>query len=248
VALERARNSANEPGPTPTVDVVAALAHALGLDPVRLFTSSLRSAGRHVLVVVDDARLPILDRMRAIAGPTVDRWVTARSANAAPDAIGGHAMQLRSRANRTYETTTIAMSLRRELKRLAPVIEGANVGFVFAEMSDVMARLDDPSSVIAFEDSWGTVVTDAAAKVGAHAEWNVCLYEISAIQALPDPVAAAISLIRTHDTVLADRHDHLVSGLAAVRYIAERLRPSTQSGRAWRSTVDHIVGEVGSAS
>jgi hypothetical protein len=248
VALERARNSASEPGPTPTVDVVAALAHALGLDPVRLFGDTLRSAGRHALLVVDDARQPIIDRMRAIAGPTVDTWVAARSAKAAPEASGSHAMQLRSRANRTYETTTIASSLGRELKRLAPVIEGTNVGFVFAEMSDVMARLDDPSSVIAFEDSWGTVVADAAGNVGARAEWNVCLYEISAIQALPDPVSAAISLIRTHDIVLADRHDHLLSGLAGVRYIAERLRPSTQSARAWRSTVDRIVGEVGSMS
>lgn len=248
VALERARNSGGQHGPTPTVDVVAALAHALGLDPVKLFTSGLRSAGRHALVVVDDARLPIIGRLREVSGTAVDMWVAARSPNAFPDADASHAIQLRTRTNRRYEPTKVAASLDRELRRLAPAIEGANVGFVFGEMSDVMTKLDDPSSVIAFEDTWATVTTNAAAHVGARAQWNVCVYEIAAIQALADPVAASLSLMRTHDIVLASRNDHLISGLAGVRQIAVQLRPPTQSAKAWRTTVDHIVGEVRRAS
>jgi hypothetical protein len=230
------------------VDVVARLAHAFGLDPVVLFASCLRSAGRHALLVVDDVHQPIIDQMRNVAGPTVDAWVAARSANARAVADGSHALQLRNRANKTYETTAIAASLDRELTRLAPVIEGANVGFVFAEMSEAMATLDDPSSVIAFEDSWAAVVANAAAKVGAHAEWNVCAYEISAIQALPDPIGAAVALMRTHDTVLATRQGHMVDGHRGVRHIVAQLRPPTESVRAWRVTTDRIVAEFGRVS
>jgi Helix-turn-helix domain len=246
VALERARSAVGEPTPTPTVDVVARLAHALGLDPLALFAVSLRSAGRHALLVVDDASQPVINRMRHVAGPAVDTWVTARSAKALDD--GGHALQLRSRANKTYETEAIAATLGRELTRLAPVIEGANVGFVFAEMSEAMATLDDPSSVIAFEASWATVVASSAAKVGAHAEWNVCVYEISAIQALPDPVAAAVMLIRTHDTVLAVQRDDVISGQRGMRQIVAQLRPPNESVHGWRSTTARIVAELGLAS
>jgi hypothetical protein len=198
--------------------------------------------------VVGDARQPVIEQMRGAAGPAVDAWIAARSVEGRVVADESHALQLRSRAYKTYETTAIAASLGRELQRLAPVIEGANVGFVFAEMSEAMATLDDPSSVIAFEDSWATVVADAAAKVGAHAEWNVCVYEISAIQALPDPVGAAVALMRTHDTVLATRDGQMFGGHRGVRHIAAQLRPPTESVRAWRATTDRIVAEFGRAS
>ena len=49
VALERARAGEARRGPTPTVDVVAALAHALDKNILDIFVYSLRPVGRHVL-------------------------------------------------------------------------------------------------------------------------------------------------------------------------------------------------------
>jgi transcriptional regulator with XRE-family HTH domain len=243
VALERARAAGGEPSPTPTVDVVARLAFALGLDPLVLVASGLRSAGRHVLCVVEDARLPIVNRLRDLAGRSVDTWVAARPAGGSVVADGSHPLRLRRGVSSAYEPTAIAASLGRELKRLAPVIDGANIGCVFAEMSEVMTTLEDARSVIAFEDSWDAVVANAAAKFGAHAEWNVCVYEISALRALPDPVGSVTSLVRTHDTVLAFGQDRVATGSRSVRHIVAQLRPPTQSVRAWRATTDHLAAE-----
>ena len=54
VALERSRLRGD--GPTPTIDVVARLASALGLSPTDLFHGGLRRTSTHVLLVVDDLR------------------------------------------------------------------------------------------------------------------------------------------------------------------------------------------------
>jgi hypothetical protein len=124
------------------------------------------------------------------------------------------------------------------------VVEGANIGLVFSEMSEVMAKIDNPSVVISFEDSWATVVANAAAKVGAHAEWNVCVYEIAALRALPDPVAAAVSLVRTHDTVLDFHQDRIGVGQRGVRQIVTHLRPANHTVRSWRATTDRIVADL----
>jgi transcriptional regulator with XRE-family HTH domain len=247
VALERPRTSHDAPGPTPTLDVAARLAYALDLDPIRLIADGLRAASRHALLVVDDARRPVVDAMRKLAGPAVDAWIAARPTSAPRlPSDGSHTVQLRTNLKRPYQPTSIAASLNRELKRLAPVIDGATVGLVFAEMSEVMATLKDPSSVIAFEDSWARVVANAAARVGARAEWNVCVYEIAALRALPDPVGAAVSLMRTHDTVLAIHNDRMVSGHSGVRRIVSELRPPTESVRVWRATTDRVIADLAS--
>ena len=47
--------------PVPTVNVVAAIAAALGADPIVVLRKVLRLAPRHVLLVVDGSTLPPID-------------------------------------------------------------------------------------------------------------------------------------------------------------------------------------------
>ena len=118
------------------------------------------------------------------------------------------------------------------------------MGLVFAETSDVMSALDDPLTVIAFEHQWAEIVTDAAASVGAHAAWNVCVYEIGALKALEDPVDAALELMRSHDTLWAARRSEVANGASAARRILGRLRPATVTRGAWRTTSEHFVEDL----
>ncbi len=244
VALERPQSAGDPPGPTPTVDVLARLAHALGLHPGELFEQSMRPAGRHVLLVVDDANQPMLDSVRSLTGDRTATWVAADAAREP------HALPLRLRRNKRtrYERTVIEASLHGELARLAPLITGHDVGFVFAEMSAVMTALHNPEELIDFEHRWAEVVATAAANVGAHAAWNVCVYEIDALRALPDPIAATLELVRSHDTVWSIDHNRVSVGAKGVRRIAERLRPEGSSARSWQSVTNRLVDQSRLAS
>ena len=120
VALERARNSGLRQGPTPTVEVVARLAHALGCEPATLFAAALRQVGRHVLLVVDDAERSPLEYARQATRPGPDTWVLAGLSPAIRGAAGaGHrSIALHRDSRREYEPANIASSLRDELQRL----------------------------------------------------------------------------------------------------------------------------------
>ena len=59
-----------------------------------------------------------------------------------------------------------------------------------------MSGLDDPGTIFAFEHRWGEVVGAAATTVGAHAAYNVCVYEFDALAALAHPVDAVTDLLR----------------------------------------------------
>ncbi len=237
VALERARPTGVGPGPTPTVDVLARLAHALAIGPGQLFQQSMRPVGRHVLVVVNNASESIMDSVCALAGSGTDTWLSAGS-------IGDHhALPVRLRRNQRthYERNVIKASLQSEMERLAPSIAGERIGLVFTEMSEVMKALRNPEALVEFEHRWAEVVSTAAARVGAHAAWNVCVYETAAVRALADPATAAIELIQSHDTVWSIEHDRVTVGKTGVRRIAELLRPEHVTATAWQTEAKRIV-------
>jgi transcriptional regulator with XRE-family HTH domain len=217
VALEQQRHTvgtAIRKGPTPTVDVVAGLAFALGLEPAELLAQSLRRVGRHVLLLVDTLDTSAVRHLRDAAGAEVERWVVAGAQLASVEQTR---ISLRRTHAPRYDPARISRSLDRELLRIAPFVSERSLGFVFAEMADAMTKLDDPSDVIAFESSWGSVVSSAVRKAGANAAWNVCVYPIETIRSLPDPRRAAVSLAQSHDMVLLVENNRLLSGAACTR-------------------------------
>ncbi len=252
VALERSRETRRGSGskpavPNPTVDVLARLAHALGIDAVQLFASSLRPTGRHALLVVDGSRRSPLEHVQRVVPAGVERWVCADSGGngPGPSSHGHHSINLRRSGRQPYEPSVIARSLGRELDAIATDLDGHEVGFVFGETSAVMSRLADPHAVISFEHEWAEVVSGAAANVGAHAAWNVCVYEISALRALAAPVKAAVDLMRSHDVIWAAERSTIADGTAAARTILGRLRPPDIASTAWRTRVDHMIADLG---
>lgn len=244
VALERAATHPAQPGPTPTVDVVGRLAHALGLDATALFALSMRRVGRHALLVTDDGQASAAQVARRRVGRGLDTWVVARTGGADDDTLS---IDLR-RGTARYRPAAITAALGTELRRLAPAVEGRHIGLVFAETSAVMSNLDDPTTIVEFEHRWGHVVGAAAASVGAHAAYNVCVYESAALAALDHPVEAVTDLLRSHDEVWSARQGRLVTGADAARRVLGRLRPTGCSASAWRQSVDDIIHDLGLAA
>jgi transcriptional regulator with XRE-family HTH domain len=246
VALERERAITDTDGPVPTVEVVTKLAAAFGVDPTDLFAGSLRPAPRHVLLVVEDRERTPVEHVRAAAGAESDRWVWAassakgRSAGAAAD----HAIDLHRDGTAAYVPERVSRSLDDELARIAGAISGSNVGFVFADTSAVMSTLADPGVVVAFEHAWADVVSVAARRQGARATFNVCVYELDALRRLPDAVATAVDLVRSHDAVWSARGARVVGGAAATRRVLESLRPRPFTRSEWRDRVDELVADL----
>ena len=244
VDLERAAAHPARPGRTPTVDVVARLAHALGFDAAELFAQSMRGVGRHTLLVTDDGQTAAVQAARRRAGRGLDAWVVARTGDTDHDTLS---IDLRRSAGH-YRPAAITAALGTELRRLAPAVEGRHIGLVFAETSAVMSSLDDPATIFDFEHRWGEVVGTAVAAVGAHAAFNVCVYESDALAQLARPVDAVVDLLRSHDEVWSVRHGRLVAGADAARQVLGRLRPTGHGASAWRRIVDDIIHDLGLAA
>ncbi len=246
VALERSRTTSLPKGPTPTVDVVARLAEALEIAPVDLFSAALRQVARHVLLVVEDDQQSPLEHARSVTQSRVDSWILAASSPekqlAASD--GQHSINLRRDRPQAYEPELIVRSLSHELEHLGGALDGRHVGLVFADTSDVMSKLDDPRTMISFEHRWADVVTGAVSAVGAHAAWNICVYELEALRALADPIEVTLDLMRSHDTSWAARGRQVTTGADGPRRILEQLQPPGIARSVWRTTTKRLIEEL----
>jgi transcriptional regulator with XRE-family HTH domain len=244
VALERGALN----GPTPTVEVVARLAHALGIDPTDLFAQSLRPAGRHVLLVTDGAAPPSLDAVRRFAAPDPSgppQWVwaassaTGRRSGAGPDAT----IDLRRDLTDPYDPHRIEQALDRELDAVSIDTAGHDIGFVFADTSRVMAAADEPGVLLEFERRWADVVAGCARRHGARAAWNVCVYALADLSRTSDPAGTAVDLIRSHDDVWWRHGGRAATGRSAVTSILRPLAPPGTTARAWRARVATVADE-----
>ena len=247
VRLERASLPGTHHRPTPTVDVLARIAEALHLQPATLLADTLRRAGQHVLLVTDSCVRHPLDHVGTRVGASVDTWLSASSAaHVQPAAhIDHQPIDLRRGPPQAYDPHVIADSLQHELQSLADDLHGKELGMVFPEVSHVMRTLADPAVVIEFEHRWADVVSSAAAGVGAHAAWNVCVYDVDALRVIADPVEATVDLLRSHDTIWSARNDRVLTGVPAVRRILGSLRPTNQTVAAWRAATDRVIEELG---
>jgi transcriptional regulator with XRE-family HTH domain len=262
VSLERARSAgsrrATTPTPTPTVEVLARLAAALDVEPGELLAAALRRRGRHVLLVVDDGHRSSLDRAVSAArhlraAGAVDEWVWAGSAVDGDIGVEHHHRRIDLRRSgprgaHHYDPRAIRHSLRDELQSFGHEVEGASLGLVFAETSDVLAGLASPGVLLDFEHQWSDTVTAAADRIGAHALVNVCVYDPAVLAALPDPIAAALSLLRSHDESWAAWDDEVVVGDEAAMHLLARLRPADVDAAAWMRDARRLVEELRSAA
>ncbi len=246
VALERSRTTSLPNGPTPTVDVVARLAEALDIAPVELFSATLRQVARHVLLVTEDDQRSPLEHARTVTQSRVDTWILAASSAGKQLAasVDQHSINLRRDRPQAYEPELIARSLSNELEHLGSALDGRHVGLVFADTSDVMSRLDDPQTVISFEHRWAEVVNAAASAVGAHAAWNICVYELQALRALADPIEITLDLMRSHDMLWAARGPHVKTAADGARRILEQLQPPGIARNAWRTTTKRLIEDL----
>lgn len=240
VALEGARHRGV--GPTPTVDLVARLAGALGVAPTELFRAGLRRNSTHVLLVVDQPGTPSLQHVRAAAPEGAQQWVVATSAGTAP--LADLSIDLRRRPRATYQPAQVKQALRRELTQVQAALNGADVGFVFDDTSSVMHTSGTPHAVLDFEEEWASVVNDAARAVGAHAAWNVCVYALEHLRALADPVAATVDLMRHHDTTWFGRTQHVEVGVSAARAVLLQMQPTSVAVDEWAATVDTLTHDL----
>lgn len=207
---------------TPTIDVLARLAEALGLEPTELLERSLRRRAEHLLLVVDDDLTPVVAAARRATRRKAEHWVWASSSGDTP--VGArHHIDLRRNdrhaSSRTYRPLDISRSLVDELDGISAHFDDGPLGLIFADTSSVMCALPDPGVVIDFEHGWADAVDNAAVATGANAVANVCVYRIDDLRSLPNPTSATLDLIRSHDAVWSARGQRVVGGEAAVRRV-----------------------------
>lgn len=221
VALERSRNATSRPGPTPTVEVVARLAHALGFEPKRLFEMSLQPASRHVLLVIDSEKTALMQIVKQAVTNQPDTWVCAgSSANNKHEHLN---ISLRKGNSRLYKSRDIATALNNELQNLGDKIANQSLGLIFGETSSLMTNVDNPNAVIKFEHEWADTVNDAATRAGAHALLNICVYNISDLKLLKNPIVTAHELVDVHDEVWSFHNSRLTTGADGEKQIIKQL-------------------------
>ena len=200
VALERARLSQDVRTPVPTVNVVAAIASALGADPIAILRKVMRLASRHVLLVVDGSALPPIDVIREELGSTVDALICGRPENTkAQGRPFAYEIRLHRESMKSYDQDRIAALLDRELGRIVSNVEGKNLGFIFGESTEVMETVTNPDELVELETRWKDIVAESAARVGAHAAWNVCVYQAHILRDRNDIDSTMDFLFAQHD-------------------------------------------------
>lgn len=241
VALERPREAGAPRTPTPAIDVVARLADALGIGVHRLVATALRRTPRHVVLVLDPDHRHPLSHVQQFAQDDTSDWIWASTSSSDKPRAATHRIDLRRDNDRAYRPDAIAESLHRELRAIAGDLTGRRLGFVFPETSTVMTSIDDPGTILDFERGWGEVVARAAADVGGHAEWNICVYDLAALRGLDDPVNATVQLIQNHDTVWSAGRNHRAAGGVAAEHVLGRLRPAGTDPDDWGLHVRQLV-------
>jgi hypothetical protein len=180
--------------------VIASIAAALDTDPIVLMRKMLRLAPRHVLLVVDGSNLPPVDVIREEAGDTADVWICGRpESSRRQDRPFTHDIRLHRESMKDYDPDKISALIDRELNRIVSNVEGKNLGFIFGESTGVMETVSNPDSLIELETRWKDIVSGCASNIGAHAAWNMCVYEAHILRDRTDVETTMEFLFSQHD-------------------------------------------------
>jgi transcriptional regulator with XRE-family HTH domain len=229
VALEGSRSSRDAAGPSPTIDVLARLASALGTEPAALLAPSVHRSGPHVLLVVEDDGASLFGVAKSFAAD-VDTWVTAGHRRDTAEA--DHHIALHLDASGPYDHGEVALAIDHGLATLSPVIDGQRLGLIFSEDPSVL--IEETAAVLDAEHDWSAMVSRAACSAGARSAWNLCVYELDVLRQMTDPLAASLELIRSHDTVWTTSGSSLHRNRAASMRLLQHLRPPRTSAEHWR--------------
>ena len=220
VALERSRMPGSKIGPSPTVDTITQLAAAFQIDATELFRKSIRTAGKHVLLIHDQSEHSSLELAQIGSGKDLVQWMCAGSCGESTHSRMSHIpISLHRDASKHYKPAAIKQSLTRELQFNRAEIAGNDIGLIFGETSSVMSNVDNPTALIDFEQEWPTVVNTAARLAGAHASWNICVYSIDDVHSLDDSDSAMKTLLRSHDDIWYAHGKSLIKGSNAAKKI-----------------------------
>ena len=195
-----------------------------------------------MLLVIDGSVGSPLD---TVAGHTAGstQWVLAGSSASRHRATRRphRSIHLRRYGSGGYDPTAIAAALNRELAALCAEKPEETIGLVFADTSEVMASLDDPTPLIDFEREWADVAAGAAWSAGTHAIWNVCVYQVGALRDLAHPVATSLDLISHHDDVWVSTGCRFVHGRAGRLRMLHHMKPSGTAASVWRRTTSQLL-------
>jgi transcriptional regulator with XRE-family HTH domain len=242
VALERAaREPLGERAPVPTVDVLARLAGALGVEPTALLAVALRPV-HHVLVVADNATSPVALIRRAAADPQIEWLVAADSTRVGWPEPSIHPR----RGQQRYDSAAVTGQLTTELSHHHTASQAA-LGLVFADTSRVMTTLAGVATILELEHRWAGLVDRAAVAAGCRVRWIACVYQLDALGALSDPLAAVTDLLRSHDDVWFLRRRRLSTGWPAARAVLEGVRPPGKDPGPWATATTRALAELDAA-
>ncbi len=242
VALEGSRSSRDPSGPCPTAEVLVGFASALRLHPSDLLQSSLRQGGPHVLLVTDRLGTGGLEAaVSQVDG--VDLWV---SAGRRPD-LGERwpHIDLHPTDETEYALDTIAVELRAGLSRLSSRVQDRRLGMVFSESDPVLTGSTD--AVLAAEHQWPSVVSRSVWAAGAEPSTTLCVYELDVVRRMPDPPAASLDLLRSHEDVWSLTGKGTSRGRVAAMRLLQGVRPPGTPAGEWRRTCTEHLDRLAAA-
>lgn len=249
LAIEHGRNPSTGRAPVPSARILSRIAHVFGLDPAMLLVAAgaPASSSTHLLLYQTGGGYESpADAARSLFAGQVDVWVELTDPRASgKDASRQDDVLLRKRqALTTAESEPSVFEADRVLEALAEDVADIQVasprrlGVIFGASSAVLRSVGNPQALLDSETTWEHDVENVfRAALGDEPAACICVYRETDIQELAlrlDPLAAALSLIRSHPLVaVQNRNGTLATGPAAIETILADTRPAGVGSDTW---------------
>lgn len=239
VALEGSTSSRGPVGPCPSVQVLVAIASALGLEPAEFMGRGLRPVGRHVLLVIDDESVDLLAIARDVGGD-VETWVTSGHLTAGSDTphIG-----LRPTGHIAWDLDVVGPTIHAGLQGLGEVVRDRRVGIVFSDYGPDLVQGGE--SLLSIERDWAGLISSAAWAAGARSAASICIYQQDALSRMDLALDTTLDLISSHEAVCVNEEGKTLTGQPATTRLLERLRPRHETPSQWRQTCARRLRQTG---
>jgi transcriptional regulator with XRE-family HTH domain len=220
VALEQGRNPSTGRPPVPSPKILVAIGRVLEIELASLLDTvgAAPSPSVHLLLYqTGRTHGSPVEAARQLFADRVDVWIEARAHGLlGTDGLAGI------------------------LERAPHSGPERRLGMVFGDSSTLLRSMADPLALIESEATWEDDVASACRDaLGVAPAANVCVYREADLQELAvrlDPLAAALTLIRTHPHVaVQEPRGPITTGPAAVETILSAVRPAGVSTTTWES-------------